>query len=136
MIYVWYKVSFEGKQCTINDCSFLRDGGIYIFLVDQVALVHSMERKNRPSIFFGGICRECMVICHEYRFRTYRLILGLKMMRVFSTIGTRLLDVVSSDFIPWCWLEGWWILESCWWCKVMFLHMHRWSTLQCDITRW
>ena len=72
MIYVYHKAPFEAKQCTINDCSFLREGGLYRFLVDQVALVHSMDRKDGPYIFCGGICRECMVRCHEDRFRTYR----------------------------------------------------------------
>ena len=96
MIFVQYKVPFKGKQCTINDCSLLREGGIYRFVVDQVSLVYSMQRKDGPSIFCGGICRECMVICHEDRFRTYRLILGLKMMRVFSTIGIGLLEFLRQ----------------------------------------
>ena len=50
-------------------------------------------------IFCGGICRECVVRFHEYRFRTYRgivesrLLLGLNMMTVFLTIWIGLLEL-------------------------------------------
>ena len=84
MIYLQYKIPFEGKQCTINDCCLLREGGLYKILVDQVALVHYTKGKDGKSIFCGDICRECMVRCHEDRFRTQILILGLKMMSVFD----------------------------------------------------
>jgi len=59
MIYVHWRVSFEGQHCTINDCSLsslrtfsrgVREGGLYQLLVDLVALVNSSEKLDYPSI--------------------------------------------------------------------------------------
>jgi hypothetical protein len=57
MIYVQWRVSFEGKHCTINDFSLasintftigVRKGILYELLVDIVTLVHSNERLDEP----------------------------------------------------------------------------------------
>ena len=59
MIYVQWRDSFEGKHCTINDCSLsslrnfarrVREGGLYELLVDLVALVNSTKKLDYPSI--------------------------------------------------------------------------------------
>lgn len=59
MIYVHWRVAFEGQHCTINDCSLsslrtfargVREGGLYELLVDLVALVNSSEKLDYPSI--------------------------------------------------------------------------------------
>jgi hypothetical protein len=59
MIYVHWRVVFEGQYCTINDCILsslgtfargVREGGIYELFVDLVALVNSSEKLDYPSI--------------------------------------------------------------------------------------
>jgi hypothetical protein len=60
MTYIHWRVSFEGQQCTIRDCSLasprnlargVREGGLYMLLSDPVAHVHSSGRLEEPSIF-------------------------------------------------------------------------------------
>ena len=56
---IHWRVTFEGQQCTISDCSLagprtlargVREGGLYRLLVDLVALTHSSRRLVGPSI--------------------------------------------------------------------------------------
>jgi hypothetical protein len=55
-----WKVAFEGKHCTINDCNLpslktlarcVRTSFLYIFLVDTVSHVHYIDNLEEPSIF-------------------------------------------------------------------------------------